>query len=76
MCVVFAPHDPNFEVQLRDGRMTLLVRLERDTVPSGEDPVLVKHLSLLQATLETFDVEPEGQDFVAQKARGSRLKSG
>ena len=51
---LFVPNDPNLE-QLGDGRMTLLVR------PAT---------CLEKATLDAFDVEPEGQEFVAKEARG------
>ena len=77
---LFVPNDPNFEEQLGDGRMTLLVRPERDAlwhcdewrragVGESSEP-FVGATCFEKATLDAFDVEPEGQDFVAQKARG------
>ena len=60
--------------------MTLLVRPERDSlwhcdewrragVGESCEP-FVGATCFEEATLDAFDVEPEGQDFVAQKARG------
>ena len=77
---LFVPNDPDFEEQLGDGRMTLLVRPERDAlwhcdesrragVGESSEP-FVGATCFEKATLDAFDVEPEGQDFVAQKARG------
>ena len=77
---LFVPNDPNFEEQLGDGRMTLLVRPERDAlwhcdewrragVGETSEP-FVGATCFEKATLDAFDVEPEGQDFVAQKASG------
>ena len=73
---------PTFEEQLGDGRMTLLVRPEHDALWQcdewcragvGETSELFVGAPCFQkATLDTFDVEPEGQDFVAKKARGLR----
>ena len=77
---LFVPNGPNFEEQLGDGGMTLLVRPERDAlwhcdewrragVGETSEP-FVGATCFEKATLDAFDVEPEGQDFVAQKARG------
>ena len=77
---LFVPNGPNFEEQLGDGRMILLVRPERDAlwhcdewrragVGESSEP-FVGATCFENATLDAFDVEPEGQDFVAQKARG------
>ena len=71
--------DPNFEEQLGDGRMTLLVRPARNALwhcdewrragvaESSELFMGATATCFEKATLDAFDVEPEGQDFVAQR---------
>ena len=67
---LFVPHDLNFEEQLGDGRVTLLVRTERDALWHCDEwrragvgeasETLVGATCFEKATLETFDFEPEG----------------
>ena len=79
---LFVPNDPDFEQQLGDGRMTLIVRPDMDQevlwhcdnwrqIGIGEGlEAFIGATCFEKAELEVAQAEPEGDDFVAQRPKG------